>query len=76
MNGGIRLGNEASEPTTSRFDGMRVRLYVAARGLPDDAQGTVVGDYQPAGCFLWVRWDVESGPRQMRWHEIRPVNAR
>jgi hypothetical protein len=38
-------------------------------------QGTVVGEYVPDGCFLWVRWDGETEPRQMRWHEIRPVDS-
>lgn len=35
-------------------------------------EGEVTG-YSHSGCFIWVVFDGEEEPRQLRWDEVRPA---
>jgi hypothetical protein len=58
------------------MDGWRVSLYDSMRlgghDIPYGTQGEVTG-YSHNGCFIWVVFDGDDEPTQLRWDEVRPA---
>jgi hypothetical protein len=68
--------NQSSDERDRRWrngmDGWRVSLYDSMGELPSGAQGEVTG-YLHDGCFIYVVFDGEEEPRQLRWNQVRPA---